>query len=572
MELLSEVAAIVTIGTPVGTLIIHKIKKRRRRERIVQRLDEADKMIKRNLYKDALEILKEKELKNISSKKEPELYARFKKIEGVAYLNLANGKHAEDYLKKAQLCIEETLPIYVVEKKPLEYSKAQLNLSTIFLELAVRDLETYVGKAISACNEALKVYEKNYNREGLCKVYLNLSVAQIYLSNIRNKKENLESAMKLFKKVSRNEDLKRCSNDCKFWNNIGAAYYYISKSREKKKNLELAIKNLEKGLENCNIEKEPENYNYAALCKNLGAAYMELATISDKEENLERAMQMFEISKNIWTKKKYPSEWTGVQNNLQNLYMMQTGTMETKKKILRESIAFFEKALSIPTLEAPPRSYADLENNLGNTYKDLAQFENKDKNLNEALKAYQKALHVRKKENYPLDWAMIQNNIGIIYLYLAEAKDENSTKNIDAAIDAYNNALMVRSRRKHPIDWGETHMNLGLVYLLQGEITNHEKSFTKAIESFEKSIDIYEAEDHHLLVPTLCNLGAAYGGLANFRDKKEKLNNAKSIFEKALKICKTKGCSDKYKDFARSEIKKIDKILDNRTVALAFKQ
>ena len=86
-------------------------------------------------------------------------------------------------------------------------------------------------------------------------------------------------------------------------------------------------------------------------------------------------------------------------------------------------------------------------------------------------------------------------------------------------------------------------MNLGIVYLLQGEIKNQEKSFTKAIESLEKSIEIYEPEDHYLLVPTVCNLGVAYGRLSNFRDKKEKLNNARSIFEKALNICKTKGCS-----------------------------
>ena len=135
---------------------------------------------------------------------------------------------------------------------------------------------------------------------------------------------------------------------------------------------------------------------------NLGLVLQSLAAsnavpITECLKAYQRALQVF-------TLKKYPTEYAILHNNLATAYL--SIPMKDEKSKMREAMAVqsFQEALKVVTLIDQPSEYAMLQNNLGNALQYASSSHAVENNLR-ALEAYDEALKVRTPEDTPYEYA-----------------------------------------------------------------------------------------------------------------------------------------------------------------------
>ena len=107
----------------------------------------------------------------------------------------------------------------------------------------------------------------------------------------------------------------------------------------------------------------------------------------------------------------------------------------------------------------------------------------------------------------------------------------------EEAIDEYEDILKIVSSKKFPEEYARTQNNLGTAYNGLAEVRDKENNLRKTINAYQEALKIYTVESYPIGYATIQNnLGTAYNDLAEVRDKEDNLRKAINAYQKALNI------------------------------------
>lgn len=254
-------------------------------------------------------------------------------------------------------------------------------------------------------------------------------------------------------------------------NSLGLSYWRLSQVRDKKTNLENAIKCFTKAQSVFTKDRFPEKY--AGIQNNLGVSYSELSGIEENRENLNRAIQVYEEALTVFIPDRFPIQYAMIHNNLGSTYAGLSDIEETRKN-LNQAIRAFEKALTVYTPERFPIKYAMTRNNLDVSYGKLSVIKETEVNLQLVIQSLEETLTFYTLDQFPIDYATTQNNLGNAYQSLSSI--EEPSRNLHKAIEAYREGLMVYTLDQFPMDYAMTQNNLGLVFAELSDIEETEEN------------------------------------------------------------------------------------------------
>lgn len=183
--------------------------------------------------------------------------------------------------------------------------------------------------AITHYRKALAVHKADDFPEDWAANHNNLGEAYFRLE-VGSKSSNIELAIEHFQQSLM---IYNCVNFSYPWsmvnNNLGNAFKLRIKG-DKRDNLSKAITYYQKALSVQTLEKSP--YNWAMLQNNLAGTYYNLACPEDlrnqldkdNQKNLQKAIDCLQKALVIYKKSDFPQQWQDIQNNLANIYQLQT--------------------------------------------------------------------------------------------------------------------------------------------------------------------------------------------------------------------------------------------------------
>ncbi len=318
----------------------------------------------------------------------PDIYEQFKNL----YNSMEPTEQAYELLP---LLAEEI--IKHIEKKE-DKAEASLIAGDIYNKLSeYKERALNSKKAISAYEEALKVYTLDRFPMDYAMTQNGLGTAYVTLANVESKVENCKKAISAFKEALKVRTLGRFPED------------------------------------------------YAMTQNNLGNAYVRLAEVESPAENCKKAISAYEEALKVYTLGRFPEDYAMTQNNLGNAY----GTLaevESTAENCKKAINAFKKALDIYTSDRSPMQYAATQNNLGIVYNTLAEVASRAENCKKAINAFKKALDIYTPDRFPMQYAKAQNGLGIAYNTLAEV--ESKAENCKKATSAFKEALKVFTEKE----------------------------------------------------------------------------------------------------------------------------
>ena len=205
-------------------------------------------------------------------------------------------------------------------------------------------------------------------------------------------------------------------------------------------------------------EKLPEaRKNIAQFFQTFGDLIQQFP-LGDRLLNLELSITAYQLALNVFTRKAFPEEWVGLQNNLGVAY--RNRIRGDRAENLEQAIIFYKNVLKVHTREAFPENWAATQNKLGTAYFHRIRGDRAE-NLEQVITAYELALQVRTREAFPENWAATQNSLGIAY---GNRIRGDRAENLEQSIATYELALQVRTREAFPEDWARLQNNLGSSY------------------------------------------------------------------------------------------------------------
>ncbi|NWK64447.1 MAG: tetratricopeptide repeat protein [Sediminibacterium sp. Gen4] len=225
-----------------------------------------------------------------------------------------------------------------------------------------------------------------------------LATSYSYLSEIKNKENNLRSALKFISEVvadsEKNDDyyLKTTS--------LASILLELSNFENTENNITLAIEYYEDALRNVSIEKEP--FFYASLQGDLARAYTGLAKICDEKFNISKAIEYTEEALKIFTLHDSPQDYATACNNLGLLYL-QTLKIDNSynETIFSKGINLIHESLKLYSVNKYPKEYAMTMYTLGQAYKFIMSLNKTDENYKLARSYYENAMKIFTPNSYP---------------------------------------------------------------------------------------------------------------------------------------------------------------------------
>lgn len=357
------------------------------------------------------------------------------------------------------------------------WAEMQCNLGLVYSSRIHGYQHENIEKAISACNEALKIIKREVMPELWATIKNNLARAYCYRI-YGDKAENLEQAISLFKAALLIHTYELFPKEwAKLQHNLGEAYFQRVKG-DKAENLDKALIYVSSALEV--YTKENFSTLWANSFNTLGAIFVERIR-GDHAENLEMAIACFQAALQVRTREALPYDWAQTKINLANAYRERI--IGNLVENLETAIETYVYALQVYTKDTFPREWAITQNNLGIAYlKPPYIYHPKNQEL--AIAAFEAALQVYSQNKFPVDWAMAQKNLGLVY---STRIIGDKAENLDKAIKAYEAAFQVFTRDTFPDYWAKNQNNLAIAYTHLGQID-------KAIACCRFALEVFTVE------------------------------------------------------------------------------
>jgi len=399
-----------------------------------------------------------------------------------------------------------------------------------------RSLEKY-NKTIELCNIKNFPELSGQINFGIGNCYLKLadvkndeSLLNAAINHFNEAKSIFSTKTKIMEKGEISKKLETPQKYAKTLNNLSKCYFKISNIRDKRENLENAISIIKRSLKiyTC-INYSDEIYN---VLENLGTYYRSLAEILDRNENTIKAIKTYEKVLKYYNKNDNPHEYSRTLFNLGTSYLFKARVSD-KIKNLHIALDNFKKAEDVINPKDDANFYSVLKNNMGLVYTDIAKSENTEINCDYAIESFKKAIEFTPKDA-SYDKFQLDVNIGLVYQTLAICK--NHKENLEIAIKIFEEQLSNIGRVEYPIDNAKLKRYLANAY---GDIARFENKANK-IENYKKSIqlckdvlDVFNNENYpETYFHIISMLSSYYNNLALTMDNKSSI---KQNIEESMK-------------------------------------
>jgi len=228
-------------------------------------------------------------------------------------------------------------------------------------------------------------------------------------------------------------------------------------------------------------------------------------------------------------------ELAGMLDGLGNI-MSTIAQSKNDEDLLRATLVIFDNALDRVDESSHPLECAKIKYHLANVLYAQGLMEKNTDLLQEAIDTYMSCLVVWSRTDYPAEWVATMHNIAITFY--AHGRLLKGSRTFEKSIASFRNSLAMISEEDEPLNWAVNHNNRACVLLNQGEREDNPKLIKQAIESYEKVLDVWNAQklSLHLGVLAMVNLATTRKVLAELNKDKVQAQQAADDFEKILAV------------------------------------
>ena len=233
----------------------------------------------------------------------PEDYAEAQGTLWLAHLTLADIEYKAENLSLALEACQERLRAGKAFARPLQHASCCKDLAITASMLA--DTESLAQakaedckKAISACLEALQIYNVRSDPEDFAEAKILLWAAYSALAEVEEKQKNCrnaieacESAVRIYERISPEEHADALKN-------LGYSLITLAEMEDKAENCRKAISACERALQHYTLETAP--LEHAGILRDLAFAYVTLSEAEDKEACCKKALKIYMKANKIY--------------------------------------------------------------------------------------------------------------------------------------------------------------------------------------------------------------------------------------------------------------------------------
>lgn len=418
-------------------------------QELLDSLNDADKMLARNLTEEALDVYMEA-IRQVNKQENPDVYGRILYGLAVCYINFSLYKEQEKNLINALIKLENAEEL--LEKNPIPFLfylvLEKLSLAYMIIS-SIRNKIINIEQSLKIANKLL--IQKDIHQYPSLFAIINRRIGNCYnmLMHEMLKKDYYDKAQFYFQEVLKVIDKKR---DPIEYHRILAAigdtkisYSLIETDKnERIKLLNEAISLCKEGLELITIEEDA--YNFCLTNSSIATAYTYLGKIEKKIDFYLKAIEYYKKIETLMKQYSTTVDYLTMQSNYCTI--LQFVFDQTKeKRYLDESKKISESALETISMQSHPYRYGRFHANIG--YCDFLYAINLTSNLNEkieliknALSAYNVASSVIARNSFSVEFKQLlyYQTKALIELSRLEIKTENllkAQKLVEGQLESY---------------------------------------------------------------------------------------------------------------------------------------
>ena len=412
---------------------------------ILDNLDEADKLLNKNLTEEALEIYQDA-LRQVNKKTNPIAYCRIQLGIGICYINLSYLDDQEKNLAKAMTKFETVLESVDPQEDKQTYLSALIRLSSVYSSVGgLRDRKENSLKAIELSEKVLSFQEDSESRYIFFDANRIIGSCLVEIMTLEAQKDLFEKAQKYLRKAITYIDKKLDYREyAEILTEIAQSFDSLTlieiDKEERIHYLQESIRYSEEALSIDTIEKDA--FLYVRILNNISSSYFNLYKINPNIENILKALEFNKKELNVLADYQNGISYLTV---LSNNSMILLGLFDYTKdsNYLDEAIGISLKGLEKATLQSQPIRYSKFHVNIGMCYykkacntdsgKDKTQF------LMKAIDEFESASNIFTKSQFLIGYKTIRNYLANCYIQLS--KLENKELNLSQAQKAVNDFL-----------------------------------------------------------------------------------------------------------------------------------
>lgn len=222
----------------------------------------------------------------------------------LAYLTLADIEYRAENCALALQACEQRLHSYRLRAAhPLQIASCSKDLAMTAIMLADNEISTDAKaedckKAISACHEALQIFDASSYPEEYAEAQVLLWAAYFALAEVEDCKENCrlaiaacQDAIVIYERINPAEHADALKN-------LGYSYITMAEMEDRAGNCQRAINACEQAMQYYTPETAP--LEHADILRDLAFAYITISEVSDKEECSKKALKAYEKASKIY--------------------------------------------------------------------------------------------------------------------------------------------------------------------------------------------------------------------------------------------------------------------------------
>lgn len=297
--------------------------------------------------------------------------------------------------------------------------------------------------------------------------------------------------------LSLREELKNSHSSyekLRIYMNLGLTYLLLSDIRDERENIVSALLNFDEAEK---IAKTVENKeDLAEIESNKGFVFYKLAHLEDPLYNLENSAKHYLNAITLLQDTDHKSKLVRVYYNLANTYLLGKNLESVK-----EALKYFEEALKLKDEAEDEKIVGLIYHGIGVSNFLLGKFESaldkKTEYLGKAIEAFRESLNYFEKDD-TLDIASTRSHLGSSLLELALIKEDREL--FEEALEHYRYVLDVY-RDRNPEDYGTTLFNIGTLYLNESRLKNVDERekielLENALSNFEEALQYFPKDTH----------------------------------------------------------------------------
>ena len=249
------------------------------------------------------------------------------------------------------------------------------------------------------------------------------------------------------------------------------------------------------------------------------------------------------------------------------------GELEPEKEVLAEAIEFLRPTIRSLDRNRSPSEWAEAQYNLGGAIATLARLEKGTNHFRDAVEAYEAALSEYDPAEVPQQYATAQNNLAGVLHTWGDSEPE-ATEHLKMAVEAYRAALMGLTEPAKWLEEAATKSNLAGALQTWGDRTPGEAGEEKLLEAtkvYEEVRASYEERKQYKWqwANTQNNIGGALMSLGDRRTKRDIVEKAISVYEKALSFYDSEPARNQQRLITQSNLSEARTLLDQPRFSLS---